>query len=403
MTDQTSTPESARHLLDRHGLPEDVIDGALALHAQELAAVQRQAHDASGYHMGQACKPEYECGVRATIDLIDPTRPAAVPVPPPAGTDHRAQLLDALDFAYCQGLGYDTPEALLDAYDVSRGVSVPPPADQTAPLAEVWVVWREDESPYGHFATEDAAKRATIDCWEEDEPSCPDYSWRRDGPRWELVVGGEHGGVYASRHRVYGTPETVAAVAVLPEQTDRAAVPLTAVERQFLTFALDLAFDRMVSDGGFTSEDEAALETLRQMAAEEQPTETQDGFELRGTADIRAAALLEAANALAALGPTDSLVSAPKAWNEAIGVLRNMAAGECAHGPERHGPEAGCIECRCNTTTGHAVVEQPEAQEARCPAKHGALGRICELPPGHSGMHTGSGPNGGAVWQGDAP
>jgi hypothetical protein len=74
------------------------------------------------------------------------------------------------------------------------------------PLSEVWVVWREGETAHGYFATEDVAKRATIDCWEEDEPVCPDYSWRRDGPRWELVVGGEHGGVYASRHRVYGEP-----------------------------------------------------------------------------------------------------------------------------------------------------------------------------------------------------
>ncbi|MFI1928310.1 hypothetical protein [Streptomyces sp. NPDC020377] len=53
-----------------------------------------------------------------------------------------------------------------------------------------------------------------------------------------------------------------------------------------------------------------------------------------------------------------------------------------------------------------AVGEQPDTQtrEAqRCPAKHGALGRICKLPLGHTGMHTGSGPNGGAVWDGDAP
>jgi hypothetical protein len=35
--------ETARGLLDRHGLPEDVVDGALCLHAQELAAVQRAA------------------------------------------------------------------------------------------------------------------------------------------------------------------------------------------------------------------------------------------------------------------------------------------------------------------------------------------------------------------------
>lgn len=40
MTDQTT--ETARALLYRHGLPEDVIDGALCLHAQELAA-EREA------------------------------------------------------------------------------------------------------------------------------------------------------------------------------------------------------------------------------------------------------------------------------------------------------------------------------------------------------------------------
>ncbi|MET9138867.1 hypothetical protein [Streptomyces parvulus] len=48
-----------------------------------------------------------------------------------------------------------------------------------------------------------------------------------------------------------------------------------------------------------------------------------------------------------------------------------------------------------------AGARQDEAQP--CPAKHGALGRICELHEGHPGMHTGSGPNGAAVWDGDAP
>ncbi|MHA4819466.1 hypothetical protein ACXZ65_34515 [Streptomyces aculeolatus] len=38
----------------------------------------------------------------------------------------------------------------------------------------------------------------------------------------------------------------------------------------------------------------------------------------------------------------------------------------------------------------------------QCPAKHGALGRICELGAGHDGMHTGEGPNGGATWEGSA-
>ena len=42
---------------------------------------------------------------------------------------------------------------------------------------------------------------------------------------------------------------------------------LTAAERRFLTFALDLAFDRMVSDDGFTDEAQAALKKLRRLAA----------------------------------------------------------------------------------------------------------------------------------------
>ncbi|MFJ6440239.1 hypothetical protein [Streptomyces sp. NPDC091649] len=81
------------------------------------------------------------------------------------------------------------------------GEAAPP-----APLAEVWTVWREDEPIYAHYTTEGDARQGTIDCWQDDEPVCPDYSWRKDGPRLELVVGGEHAGVYASRHRVYGTP-----------------------------------------------------------------------------------------------------------------------------------------------------------------------------------------------------
>lgn len=41
--------------------------------------------------------------------------------------------------------------------------------------------------------------------------------------------------------------------------------------------------------------------------------------------DYRASVLLEAANSLAALGPVDSLVSAPAAWTEAIETLRRIA------------------------------------------------------------------------------
>ncbi|MGW9238154.1 hypothetical protein ACWGRL_05360 [[Kitasatospora] papulosa] len=102
----------------------------------------------------------------------------------------------------------------------------------------------------------------------------------------------------------------------------------------------------------------------------------------------RATVLREAANGLAALGPLDSLVSAPDAWTEAIETLRRMAdqiaeddrsrlaaeaqqptpaeteetvaACKCGHPQERHVllsgtyaqcrhkyPEAGRPKCRC--------------------------------------------------------
>jgi hypothetical protein len=64
---------------------------------------------------------------------VDPalvTCQPAAPVPASEPTDGsvREQLLDALDFAYCQGLGYGTPEELVAAYDAT----LLPPTDQAA-------------------------------------------------------------------------------------------------------------------------------------------------------------------------------------------------------------------------------------------------------------------------------
>jgi hypothetical protein len=51
---------------------------------------------------------------------------------------------------------------------------------------------------------------------------------------------------------------------------------LSDTERQFLTYALDLAGDQMASRGNeFGAEDTAALETLRRLAGEAQQPETQ--------------------------------------------------------------------------------------------------------------------------------
>lgn len=126
------------------------------------------------------------------------TKPAAVPVPLSTQADRRAQLLDALDFAYCQGLGFDTPEALLVAYDASRAVPVPPPADQTARRDRIADAVRSAACPGDCGNTEEECARERI------QP----FAWH-----------------YGRLAIVEGTPEQFAdaVLAVLPEQTDRAA------------------------------------------------------------------------------------------------------------------------------------------------------------------------------------
>ncbi|MFJ6066546.1 hypothetical protein ACIQHU_26320 [Streptomyces tendae] len=56
----------------------------------------------------------------------------------------REQLLNALDFSYCQGVGYATPEELLAAYDADRT-----PADQTAPRETAEAVLAAVETALG--------------------------------------------------------------------------------------------------------------------------------------------------------------------------------------------------------------------------------------------------------------
>lgn len=58
------TPEQAEHAAKT----------VLRDHAHQLAEEQRKAHDELRpySHMGLPCTPEYECGTRRVIDLIDP-------------------------------------------------------------------------------------------------------------------------------------------------------------------------------------------------------------------------------------------------------------------------------------------------------------------------------------------
>lgn len=66
--------ETAEELMVWHGLPEDIVDGVLALHRQEIAEMLRREHDTMRpyAHMGLPCRPEYECGAARLISLVWP-------------------------------------------------------------------------------------------------------------------------------------------------------------------------------------------------------------------------------------------------------------------------------------------------------------------------------------------
>jgi hypothetical protein len=219
-----------------------------------------------------------------------------------------------------------------------------------------------------------------------------------------------HEGLSDEWDRLYRI-EATASSAVPAPATDRAAV-LTAAERTMLAYALDQAQEKIWSEDGFTDEDQAAVTSLRRMADETpQHTEAVDLPTL--------AAALDGIHGLIATSSRDWGTYRVDAWLWAVlcgwdceeahvhdelcddgGAMREMA--------ERHGwdddtvAKARRYRAAVRVITEPAVVAQPDGEADTCPAAHGALGRICELPIGHAGMHTGAGPNGGAVWQGDA-
>ncbi|MFJ8603418.1 hypothetical protein ACIREM_32870 [Streptomyces shenzhenensis] len=67
--------------------------------------------------------------------------------------------------------------------------------------------------------------------------------------------------------------EADAVLGVLPPPTDRATV-LHDAERTMLTYALDQAQERIWSEDGFTDEDQAAVDSLRRLAAGRSSTQT---------------------------------------------------------------------------------------------------------------------------------
>ncbi|MDX2513875.1 hypothetical protein PV355_01670 [Streptomyces stelliscabiei] len=162
------TPESARALLDRHGLPEDVIDGVLCLHAQELAALQRLRMDELDL-TGQKAR-----FVGRIVDLIDPTRTAAVPVAAPPTTEQTA-LRDCIRRALCEAAGFGfawgtdmlEPDEYGEVADAVLAV-LPAPADRAAGLREAAdalgrMDYDTDSHDYGYDTYRDAWNGGVMD------------------------------------------------------------------------------------------------------------------------------------------------------------------------------------------------------------------------------------------------
>jgi hypothetical protein len=196
--------------------------------------------------------------------------------------------------------------------------------------------------------------------------------------------------------------------AVLPPPADRAAVYREAADRLAAMY----------------SDDDPAVENLRQWADDEnEQAEAEGGCAHCGSSDhswdeCRAytAAVADAQQEPPVHGES---VAHPAGYQP---DGRDTWGGDCC-GAEP--TDKGWIgDCWCTLQPGHAgehrcqpctdrhgapgwtdepAVDARQDGAQRCPAKHGALGRICELPSGHPGMHTGSGANGSAVWDGDAP
>ncbi|MGW0584384.1 hypothetical protein ACWD25_52765 [Streptomyces sp. NPDC002920] len=132
----TSTTETARELLHRHGVPEDVIDGVLCLHAQELAAVIRSHPGAIPYRPQLDEDGGFWWDTRdrdAAADLIDPARGEAPAVSSSgraallhetALSDTERRILDyALNLAEEEMLARGDDEAELEALKALRRVA----------------------------------------------------------------------------------------------------------------------------------------------------------------------------------------------------------------------------------------------------------------------------------------
>ncbi len=230
----THQPETARELLHRHGLPEDIIDGALCLHAQELAALQRLRMDELDL-TGQKARI-----VGRIVDLIDPTRtPAAVSaaVAPPTG---RAALHQRIAEALLDHLSRTADIRTSSSGELAFMPEVTD-AEQRRMVDAVLAVLPE---PVDKAAVLREAADALDEFLRENPPTTTTASgWR---------------GAWAWLRRM--ADETAATETQPP-------AALSPTERTILDYALNQAQLRMWDTGKYTAEEQAALVSLRRLTA----------------------------------------------------------------------------------------------------------------------------------------
>lgn len=165
---------------------------------------------------------------------------------PPAAEPVRDQLLHAL--AYCQGIGYQSPEELLDAYDASRT----PPAELAQRLGAI-------RQQMANAATDRPTPQQLADWDEFDRNMASRIQKARPG---------------IPLHHAYATLQTLRAIqqaeaptAVLPPPVSRATVLREAADRaEVVALRLRLKRDYGAASGAYDVRAE-----LRRLAGEAQP------------------------------------------------------------------------------------------------------------------------------------
>jgi hypothetical protein len=291
------------------------------------------------------------------LDAVEAEARAATPAgPAPAtnrDTDVRDQVLHALDFAYCQSLGYSTPEELLAAYDTSRTVQAATDRDADVLVAEarravhesllLLPAWEADRVRALIADLETAVEGRTAIRCASPAPAIDRNTLRdriaalfRYPPGVERLGDATPGEIADAVLAVLPAFETA-----LPSETSPKADSKAATERDGEELAKRIAraiwalksppppgsqHYRSGWDDGLEAAIDAARDALEPAAVLPAPAD-------------RAAVLLEAADAVYAKGRPTCEPDGDCCWYDAVTELRRLA-GEAQQDPTQDGEEA---------------------------------------------------------------